>query len=43
MGNVADCQLLTNAVTSQHQSVDWHPSAEVVNLLLLHINLYLLV
>ena len=43
MGNVTDCQLLTNAMTGQHQAVHRHSPTVVLHLLLLDVNLQLLV
>ena len=43
VSNVADCQLLPNAVACQDEAADRHPATVVIHLLLLHINLQLLV
>lgn len=39
MSNVTDCQLLPNAMTSQHQAVNRDPPTVVLHLLLLDVNL----
>ena len=43
MGNVADGQLLSNAMAGQNQAIDWHSGTVVVHLLLFDIYLQLLV
>ena len=41
--NVANCQLLADAMASQDQAIHRHPATVVIHLLLLHIDLLLLV
>ena len=39
MGDVTDCQLLANAMTSQHQAIHRDPPTVVLHLLLFDVNL----